>query len=262
MKIIDIGVNLMHKSYNRDREQVVQNAEKAGVSPLILTGTSERNSTETVKYVSRFPSKLYCTVGVHPHDVKHCDENTIPNLRKLTANKSVVAVGECGLDYNRNFSPQDTQRKWFEAQIGLANELGLPLFLHERDAFDDFVSILEKNREKHVKMVVHCFTGTEKELDKYLDMGCYIGITGWICDERRGKHLLKLVKKIPADRLMIETDAPFLTPRNMDEKPEGNRNEPKYLVHILDEIAYSLDKDILDLANETYSTTCEFFSLG
>jgi len=261
MKIIDIGVNLLHRSFNNDREDVVNQAEQEGVSPLILTGTSERNSIETVKYSSKFPSKLYCTVGVHPHDAKSCNSRTIAGLRELAINDCVVAIGECGLDYNRDFSPRDVQRKWFEAQIDLACELNMPLFLHERDAFDDFAAILDNRKKDICGMVVHCFTGNEKELDKYLEMGCHIGITGWICDERRGKHLLKLVRKIPSDRLMIETDAPFLTPRSMEDKPKDGRNEPKLLVYILDEIAYYLDKDIEDLADETYLTTRKFFGI-
>lgn len=261
MKIIDIGVNLLHRSYNNDREKVVKEAEFEGVSPLIMTGTSERNSIESVKYASRFPNKLYTTVGIHPHDAKTCNAGTINKLRDLAQNECVVAIGECGLDYNRDFSPRDIQRKWFEAQIDLACKLNMPLFLHERDAFNDFYRILSERKDDISNMVVHCFTGTEPELDKYLELGCHIGITGWICDERRGKHLLKLIKKIPADKLMIETDAPFLTPRNMEEKPIGNRNEPKYLVHILDEMAYYLGKDIEDMAEETYQTTRKFFNI-
>jgi len=261
MKIIDIGVNLLHRSFNNDREEVVKLAAEVGVTPLILTGTSERNSAETVKYASRFPGKLYCTVGVHPHDARSCNDGTIARLRELAKNDCVVAIGECGLDYNRDFSPRDIQRKWFEAQINLACETGLPLFLHERDAFDDFISILESRKDDIPGMVVHCFTGNEKELDRYIEMGCHIGITGWICDERRGKHLLKLVKKIPADKLMIETDAPFLTPRNMEERPRDGRNEPRFLTHILDEIAYYLDEEVEDLAEGTYRTTCRFFGI-
>lgn len=251
----------MHRSFNHDREQVVKQAAQEGVSPLILTGTSERNSIETAKYVSRYPGKLYGTAGVHPHDAKSCHTGTIHILRELAKNDYVVAIGECGLDYNRDFSPRDVQRKWFEAQIDLAVELNMPLFLHERDAFDDFASILENRKDDIPGMVVHCFTGTERELDKYLEMGCHIGITGWICDERRGKHLLKLIKKIPSDKLMIETDAPFLLPRNMEDRPRDGRNEPQYLIHILDEIAYYLGKEPEDLADETLYTTKRFFGI-
>lgn len=261
MKIIDIGINLMHRSFNDDREQVVQSAIEDGVSPLIITGTSEKASIYAAKYASQYPGKLYSTAGVHPHDAKSCTPETIKNLERLTQKDCVVAIGECGLDYNRDFSPRDIQRKYFEAQIELACKTKLPLFLHERDAFDDFYKILETYKNDISNMVVHCFTGSKDALLKYLDLGCYIGITGWICDERRGKHLIDLVKLIPQDKLMIETDAPFLTPRNLDEMPKNGRNEPKYLVHILDELAYYLDEDIEDLAKQTYNNTKQFFNI-
>lgn len=261
MKIIDIGINLMHRSFNEDREQVVESAIEAGVTSLIITGTSERSSIEAAKYASRYPTKLYSTAGVHPHDVKSCTPHTIKNLEKLAEKECVVAIGECGLDYNRDFSPRDVQRKYFELQIELACKTGLPLFLHERDAFEDFYKILEKYKNDINNMVVHCFTGNKEELQAYLGLGCYIGITGWICDERRGKHLLDLVKLVPQDKLMIETDAPFLTPRNLDEKPKNGRNEPKYLVHILDDLAYHLNEDIEDLADRTYRNTKLFFNI-
>lgn len=261
MKIIDIGVNLMHRSFDEDREQIVQSAIEVGVSPLIMTGTSERSSIQAAKYASKYPGKLYSTAGVHPHDAKSCTSETIRTLENLAKQDYVVAIGECGLDYNRDFSPRDIQRKYFEAQIELACEANLPLFLHERDAFDDFYKILDQYKNDISNMVVHCFTGKKDQLLAYLELGCHIGITGWICDERRGKHLIDLVKLIPQNKFMIETDAPFLTPRNMDEKPKDGRNEPKYLVHILDELAYHLDEDIEDLADKTYRNTKRFFNI-
>lgn len=261
MKIIDIGVNLMHRSFSEDRESVVQSAVGEGVNPLIITGTSERSSMQAIKYASRYPGKLYCTVGVHPHDAKSCTPETLKNLEKLVEEDCVVAIGECGLDYNRDFSPRNIQRRYFEAQIELACKTGLPLFLHERDAFDDFIETLEKYRNEISNMVVHCFTGSKEELQKYLQLGCYIGITGWICDERRGRRLIDLVKLIPSDKLMIETDAPFLTPRNMNDKPGNGRNEPKYLTHILNNLAYYLNEDPKDLADITYQNTKKFFNI-
>jgi TatD DNase family protein len=162
MKIIDIGVNLMHRSFNTDRDSVIEDARFEGVSPLIITGTSERSSIEAARYATKYPDKLYSTAGVHPHDTKSCNNKTIEILKKLAQQNSVVAIGECGLDYNRDFSPRDTQRKWFEEQINLAIELNMPLFLHERDAFNDFVEILERKRSEISDAVVHCFTGTEE----------------------------------------------------------------------------------------------------
>lgn len=223
--LIDIGVNLMHRSFHQDREQIVERAAEKGVSPLVITGTSVRNSTEAARYAARYPGQLYATAGVHPHDAKSCNSQTIAQLKALAVLPQVVAIGECGLDYNRDFSPRDVQREWFAKQIRLAIELQLPLFLHEREAFADFMAILKEQGAP--KAVVHCFTGTRAELAAYLDMGLYIGITGWICDERRGKHLQQLVRSIPLDRLMIETDAPFLTPRDLKEKPAGGSEMPR-----------------------------------
>lgn len=260
--LIDIGVNLMHKSFNKDREEIIQNAKNLGVSPIILTGTTERSSLEAKKYVSNFNGDLFSTAGVHPHNAKDCNENTIDNLRKIAKNPYVVAIGECGLDYNRNFSPRNKQKKWFERQIQLANELNMPLFLHDREGYDDFRDILEKYEGKIKNAVVHCFTGNKKELETYLDLGCYIGITGWVCDERRGKNLANIINIIPEDKLMVETDAPFLTPRDMKNKPRNNRNEPKYLPHIFEAIATSMGKDSKELAEVVYQNTLNFFEIN
>jgi TatD DNase family protein len=264
--IIDIGVNLMHPSFDRDREAVMAAAEAAGVSPLIITGTSVADSRKALEYAARHPGKLYATAGVHPHDAKTCDAATLPALRELAAHDAAAALGECGLDYNRDFSPRPVQREWFEKQAALAVELGMPLFLHERDASEDFTAILRACAV--TDMVVHCFTGTEAELERYLEMGAYIGVTGWICDERRGRHLRSLVRRIPANRLLIETDAPFLLPRDIvpDIVPDAGkirsgRNEPRFLRHIARTIARCLEKDEDQLAHETRENACRFFRL-
>lgn len=255
--IVDIGVNLMHRSFNGDREQVVERAIANQVTPLIVTGTSLRNSMEAARYAGRYPGKLYATAGVHPHDAKSCSEETIAKLKELAALPQVAAIGECGLDYNRDFSPRDVQRKWFAEQVRLANELNMPLFLHEREAFSDFITILKEHSVQ--KAVVHCFTGTYSELKVYLQMGFYIGITGWICDERRGKHLRELVRTIPLNRLMIETDAPYLTPRDLKEKPADGRNEPAFLPHILQAVARCIGRPADEVAKATTETAAEFF---
>ncbi|UUZ81489.1 YchF/TatD family DNA exonuclease [Paenibacillus sp. P26] len=258
-RMIDIGVNLMHRTFHQDREQVVERAAANQVTPLVITGTSLRSSMEATRYAGRYPGKLYATAGIHPHDAKNCNEETITKLKELAAQPQVVAIGECGLDYNRDFSPRDVQRKWFTEQIRLARDLNMPLFLHERDAFSDFISILKEHAVQ--KAVVHCFTGTLPELRMYLEMGFHIGITGWICDERRGKHLKELVRMIPLNRLMIETDAPFLTPRDLKEKPTDGRNEPAFLPHILQTVARCIGKPEEEIAKATTETAAEFFGL-
>ena len=259
--LIDIGVNLSHKSFHQDRQEVINRAVAAGVSTMIVTGTSIKSSIDGQKLAQANPGVLFSTAGVHPHDAKNCNEQTINSLRTLAANNEVVAIGECGLDFNRDFSPRPVQEKWFEAQIQLACELKLPLFLHEREAHQRFTEILTAHQNQLDEAVVHCFTGTKEEAKKYLDLGYCIGITGWICDERRGKHLQDIVKFIPLDRLMLETDAPFLTPRDLAVKPKDGRNEPAFLPHVAETVARILNKSVEDVARETTETACWFFNL-
>jgi TatD DNase family protein len=255
--LVDIGVNLSHASFAADRDAVIDRALRASVATLIITGTSEPQSRAALSLARTRPSVLYATAGVHPHHAKECNERTLPALRSLAAAPEVVAIGECGLDYNRNFSPRPVQEKWFAAQLELAADLGLPAFLHERDAHDRFLAILREQRARLAGAVVHCFTGKAAELDAYLDLGLSIGITGWICDERRGKHLGELVRRIPADRLMIETDAPFLAPR--DITPRLSRNEPCYLPHVLRAVAKAAGRSEDTIARETTDAAYRFF---
>lgn len=259
--IVDIGVNLAHRSFSADRKQVIARAFAAGVRRMILTGTSLANSEFALQIASEYPRHLFTTAGVHPHDSRNCSNETISGLRQLAMRKEVVAIGECGLDFNRDFSPRPEQEKWFEAQIELAEELQMPLFLHERDAHNRFCEILAATR-KRVPAVLHCFSGTKDELRTYLQMDLHIGITGWICDERRGMHLRELVKDIPMERLMIETDAPFLLPRTMPAKPKDGRNEPAFLSYVLATVADCLGRSPAEVAEKTTKTAREFFQLG
>lgn len=260
-EIVDIGVNLAHGSFQSDRKEVIARAFAAGVRTMVVTGTSLAGSQEALRIAGEYPGQLFATAGVHPHDSRNCSEETISELHRLAMNKAVVAIGECGLDFNRDFSPRPQQEKWFEAQVALAEELQMPLFLHERDAQQRFCEILTGVR-KIVPAVLHCFTGTREELKAYLDMDLHIGITGWICDERRGMQLRELVKKIPPDHLMIETDAPFLLPRTMPTKPKDGRNEPAFLPFVLQMVADCLGKSVAEVADMTAKTTKTFFQLG
>jgi len=259
--IIDIGANLAHRSFQSERKEVIERAFAAGVGVMVVTGTSLTGSQEALRIAQEYSDQIYATAGVHPHDSRHCSEETISELRRLATNKEVVAIGECGLDFNRDFSPRPQQEKWFEAQVALAEELQIPVFLHERDAQQRFCEILVRVR-KMVPAVVHCFTGTREELNAYLDMDLHIGITGWICDERRGIHLRELVKEIPPERLMIETDAPFLIPRTIPNKPKDGRNEPAFLPNVLQAVADCLGKPAADVAEMTTQTAKNFFQLG
>lgn len=260
--LVDIGINLIHRSFDHDRKELINRAIAANVTQMVITGTNLATSRKAQHLASEYPKVLYSTAGIHPHNARECDERTISILTGLAKHKEVVAIGECGLDYNRDFSPRPVQDKWFEAQIELACQLKKPLFLHERDAYNRFVEILKGYQNQLTYAVVHCFTGNAQELMTYLDMGLYIGITGWVCDERRGTHLRELVRKIPLDKLMVETDAPFLTPRDLNPKPKDNRNEPSYLPHILKTIAKCLNKPYEEVALATTNNAKMFFALG
>jgi TatD DNase family protein len=261
MQLVDIGANLTHPAFHADLEEVLARAGVAGVSAMVVTGTSVAESTNALKAAKTHPDTLYATAGVHPHNARECDESTIPALRMLAQQPKVVAIGECGLDFNRNYSPHPDQEKWFAAQVELASELRKPLFLHSRDAQEAFVNVI-RNARNLPPAVAHCFTGEKAELHAYLDLGLYIGITGWICDERRGKHLLELVKDIPADKLMLETDSPYLTPRTMRPQPKARRNEPAFLPHVLTTVAQALGKTREQVAEETTRNARTFFGLA
>ena len=266
MRLVDVCINLMNQVFDKDRGEVVRAAAAAGVFPLVITGSSEQSSLGAALYANSYnghePGSLYATAGVHPHEAKNCGNSTIDLLRELAQEKGAKAIGECGLDYNRDYSPRNEQRLWFSKQAELAAELSLPLFLHVRDAFEDFSAILSEFAASVPAAVIHCFTGTAEELEYYLSLGCYIGITGWICDERRGQDLRELVKIIPKDRLLFETDAPYLLPRDLPFKVRNKRNEAKFLSHIAETVAHCLGRDTDELASETYANSKRFFGLS
>ena len=260
IECIDIGANLTNQKFKTDLDDVLANSRAAGVSKIVLTGTCEKSSVAAAKLARDNKGFLVSTAGIHPHDASSFDEiKTNELLKSLLAQPQVVAVGECGLDFNRDFSPRDQQRSCFVAQLELAAKTGLPLFLHERDAFDEFYATMAAARDRVSRGVVHCFTGSEKNAKAYLDLDLHIGITGWICDERRGAHLRDVVKKIPANRLMIETDCPYLAPR--DYRPRIKRNEPKYLPHILQTIAECRGEDPAELGAQILETSIQFFDI-
>jgi len=259
MQLIDIGANLTHDSFRDDLPEVLERAAAAGVAPIVVTGADERGSRDALALARQHPARLRSTAGVHPHVAERADTDVIAHLRELAGDELVAAVGEAGLDFNRDFSPRDIQRDLFERQLHLAIELGMPVFAHERDAHEAFVEILEPLRSDLGPLVVHCFTGSREELDAYLDLDCHIGITGWICDERRGHHMHDFLDRIPAERLMIETDAPYLLPRDLEPRPKSRRNEPSYLPHILATLARIRDEPPERLAEKTTATARRFF---
>lgn len=259
--MIDIGVNLTSSQFDKDREAVLARAHAAGVTGLILTGTSLTESRAVAELAAERPGFCYATAGVHPHDAKTFDDTTLNELRELATQPQVVAIGECGLDFNRDFSPRPRQEAAFEAQLALAAELQLPVFMHCRDAHERFMAILSPWRDRLPAAVLHCFTGTEDELNDCLALDLHIGITGWICDERRGRELQRLVSLIPPERLMMETDSPYLIPRDLSPRPASRRNEPAYLPHIAGRIAACRGEHTAELIAATTATSRRFFQL-
>lgn len=260
MELFDIGANLTHKTFQGEHQQVIDQAAAVGVTAMVVTGSNLASSIEAVALCEQWPMTLRSTVGVHPHHASETDLNTIASLRELSVKSGVVvAIGECGLDFNRNFSLPADQEKWFEAQLELAAEVELPVFLHQRDAHDRFMEILAKYRHKLVGAVVHCFTGNAQQLEACLEMDLHIGITGWICDERRGLHLRELVSRIPAQRLLIETDAPYLLPRTIKPKPKSRQNKPAFLPYVLTAVAQAREEEEAEVAQITCANARRFF---
>lgn len=235
--MFDIGVNLTSSQFAKDDHDVINRAKKAGINGMLIIGTHLKGSWEAHQLASHYPDYCWATAGVHPHDASSWSEECEIGIRQLALQKNVVAIGECGLDFNRNFSPAEEQEIAFSAQLALAAELNMPVFLHCRDAYERFIEILERWLPKIPGAVIHCFTDDKRALDRYLEMGLYIGITGWVCDERRGLELCQLVPLIPADKLLLETDAPYLLPRDLVPKPVTRRNEPSFLPHIVEQVA-------------------------
>ncbi len=259
--LIDIGANLTHDSFADDLNDVVRRAIDAGIGHFVVTGSSEQGSHDACNLAEHYPGVMFATAGVHPHHASEYCQQVEYTLAGLLEQDAVVAVGECGLDYFRNFSPVNAQKYAFTAQLELAIASKMPVFLHQREAHDDFLEILTPAMQHISHAVAHCFTGTATMLREYLDLGLYIGITGWICDERRGADLQKIVSEIPLNRLMLETDAPYLLPRSLKPRPKSRRNEPAYLTEVLRVVAQCSGRSEAEIATAATQNARRFFEL-
>ncbi len=266
MEWIDIGANLTHHTFRKDLEQVLERATQAGVSQLVVTGMDEEDSVKAQALAAERPGWLYATAGFHPHMAQSFSSDAESVLRELARRDEVVAIGETGLDFNRNHSPPETQQRVFERHLELAAELRLPIFLHQRDAHQRFTEMIRAYRDQLVDGVAHCFTEGPEEAQTYLDLGLHLGITGWLCDERRGQALREAVAAIPAERLMVETDCPYLMPRDLDPQKanlpvKNRRNEPCLLPHIGRAVAHHAGRDVTELADTSSRVARRFFRL-
>ena len=258
--LFDIACNFSSERFDKDLDEVIQRAKNNKVSKFLVVSAS-LNDTEKVNGIYKNnKDSCFFTIGVHPHNAREFISSSSIKMKSLIDTYKPNSIGETGLDFFRNISSYEEQIFAFEEQIKIAIDKELPLFLHQREAHDDFIKILSKYRNSIPKSVVHCFTGTQKELDDYLDIGCHIGLTGWICDANRNIDLRKSLINIPLDKLMIETDCPYLIPKNLQEKPKNNRNEPAFLPHIAKEISSLVNVDIDQLVKKTYENSIKFFS--
>ena len=263
--LVDIGVNLSASVFEKDLDQVIHRASEAGVSQLVVTGTNLQQSELAAEMCETRPGSLFSTAGVHPHHAKEWNDRQAQQIYALAKHPAVRAIGECGLDYNRNFSDPRDQRRCFEAQLEIAADVNLPVVLHQRDAHTDFLKIITRWRDKLSGGVAHCFTGTADEALAYLDIELYIGVTGWICDERRGQSLQQAVQQIPLSQLMIETDAPYLLPRDLPQNIKAQlhdrRNEPMVLPHVCAALAHYKEEEVGQVAQHTSQLARQFFAI-
>ena len=261
MLLADSCFNITHDSFMNDLDETIQRAESHEVKYFFAPAARESEIENLLHHCKVYEGKIYCSIGIHPHYASELKPNTIANLKPHLKNKYVRSIGEVGLDYFRNFQSPEIQIKCFETFVELAIEENYPLFLHHREAFNDFYPIVKNSIHKLPQSIVHCFTGNKNELKKFLDLGLFIGVTGWVCDPKRGQELREIIKYIPIDRMVLETDAPYLLPKDIESKPKNNRNEPMFLEHILSVVSTIIKADKKIVAHQTTNNFKRLFRL-
>lgn len=261
--MIDIGINITSAQFDKDAQAVLARAFEAGVTGIILTGTSYEASVRSGLVARSDKSRLTFTAGVHPHYASKWTKQSRASFESLWEDEQCVAVGECGLDYFRDLSPRSQQRAVFEAQLEAALAQGLPAFMHCRGAFEDFFSIATSFVAQGGRGIVHCFTGSTKEVLAYQELGLHIGVTGWVTEQGRGKELREAVRFIEPGKLHLETDAPYLTPRNHPKLKSGrHRNEPAYLEWVAQEVAMLRGEPLEELKQRSAANSRGMFNLS
>ena len=258
-EVADIACNFTSERFDKDLDEVINRAVANKITKFGLICSRMSDVNKLLKIYEQYSKNMFYTIGVHPHHANEINDDYLKKLKDEITTNNPHAIGETGLDFFRNLSTYEEQIYAFEEQIKIAIDTDKPLFLHQRDSHDDFIKILRKYSSDISKAVVHCFTGTQEQLDDYLELDFYIGVTGWICDEKRNVELRKTIKNIPLEKLMIETDCPYLIPKNLVEKPKNNRNEPSNLNHIINEIAELMEIDIDILRKQTFVNTINYF---
>ena len=250
--MFDIGANLTSSHFSDDLDSVLDESFEAGVKKICIT-SSNLQDVKNAKKITEKNKNLYYSVGFHPHNAKDFKIEFLKDMSVYLNDPKAICLGEMGLDFNRNFSSKEEQILCFESQLSLANSINKPLFLHQRDAHEEFLSVLD-NHKFNQKLIVHCFTGNLSELEDYLKRDFYIGITGWVCDLKRGLDLRECINHIPQDKLLIETDSPYLSPRK-----KIRRNEPKFLIDVAEEVARLRKQTKESIINSSYEKLFKFF---
>lgn len=258
LPLFDSHCHLDDPAYRDDLEGVFERARSAGVDRVMTIGVTLETSRKAVALANTRPG-VYASVGVHPHDAKECSDEVLASLAKLAGDPAVRAWGETGLDFNRMYSPREEQEQWFIRQLEAAHELDLPLIFHERDSGGRFLELLRTCPPPPGAAVIHCFSGTRPELRRYLDMGYYIGITGILTLKERGETLRRMAAEIPPDQVLVETDAPYLTPE--PERRRHRRNEPAFVRAVLLTLAEIRRADPRELARRVYDNTCRLYRI-
>jgi len=258
MKLFDSHCHIDDNVYNKDLPEIIRRMHSANVNAAMIVGTTLERCRKSVTIAESTPG-IYSSVGIHPHDAKDCNENMLKTLVDISSRSCVLAWGEIGLDFNRMYSPSDAQEKWFARQLEILAGLGMPVILHERDSNGRLLEILKAHFRNGLRGVVHCFSGTGQELEQYLKLGFCIGITGIVTMKERGELIRKLAPMIPEDRILIETDAPYLTPA--PERNKTGRNEPAFVRSVLYKLADVIKEDPEELAEKIWNNTCRLYGI-
>lgn len=254
--MFDIGVNLDHPSYLSELSDFRERYQTAGVEGIICIASTVQEARALREHCAPYDDMFY-TIGCHPHHASSWQDSDLSTIETMFQKDSkAIALGEMGLDFNRNYSTPEEQRYAFSAQLELAASLDKPLYLHERDAFESLVQPLKHASHNH-RGVIHCFTGNQAQMENYLELGLYVGITGWLLDERRNQELKEAVRALPLERLLLETDAPYLLPRNI--RPRPKRNHPMYLPYIAQAVADIKNIPVEQVVNQSKSNTQALF---
>lgn len=253
--LFDTHAHLDDSRFNEDREYIINKLKEEGVEYIVNPGADIPSSLRAIELSKKYDF-IYSAVGVHPHDVKDMDNDTIDVLRNLSKNEKVVAIGEIGLDYYYDNSPRDLQRKWFEEQIKLANELKLPIIIHDRDAHQDTFNIIKNTKSNDIGCVLHCYSGNLELATEYVKMGCFISIAGPVTF-KNNKKTLEVIREIPLEYLLIETDSPYLSP----EPHRGKRNDPSYVRYVAEKIAVEKGISYEKVCSATMENAKKFFNI-